>query len=65
MQGFVYVLSSILAIIFSLSLIFYFNNLTNTNDGSMHSPQWTGNYLYDLEIFLGPIIIIFLFFLQL
>ncbi len=60
-----YVLSSsILFIIFSLSLIFHFTNLTNINDGSMHSPQWTGNYLYDLEIFLGPIIVIFLFFFK-
>ena len=60
-----FVLSSgILFILFLLSLIFHFSNLSNINDGSLDSPQWTGNYLYDLEIFLGPIIIIFVFFIN-
>ena len=36
-------------------------NLVNINDGSLNSPQWTGNFLYDLEIFFGPLILIIFF----
>ena len=52
----------ILLIIFSIGLLFHFKNLQQINDGSLNSPQWTGNYLYDLEIFFGPLILIIVFF---
>jgi hypothetical protein len=60
-----FIKTSILSIIFLLSLIFHYKNLTLINDSSLNSPQWTGNYLYDLEIFLGPIILLIIFFTKL
>jgi hypothetical protein len=48
--------------ILSFSLIFHFYNLSIINDGSLLSEQWTGNYLYDLEMFSLPLVIFFLFY---
>ncbi len=45
----------------SLSLIFHYNNLNLINDGTLISEQWTGNYVYDLEIIVFPILIYIIF----
>ena len=50
------------SLLFFPFLIFHYFNLNLINDGSLESPQWTGNYLYDLEIFIGPIAILLVFF---
>ena len=39
------------SLLFFPFLIFHYFNLNLINDGSLESPQWTGNYLYDLEIY--------------
>ncbi len=52
----------LLSLLFFPFIIFHYLNLNLVNDGSLDSPQWTGNYLYDLEIFVGPIIILLVFF---
>ena len=52
----------LLSLLFFPFIIFHFFNLNLVNDGSLVSPQWTGNFLYDLEIFLGPIVILLVFY---
>ena len=52
------------SLLFFPFLIFHYFNLNLINDGSLESPQWTGNYLYDLEIFIGPIAILFVFLVK-
>ena len=52
----------LLSLIFFPYITFHYSNLNLVNDGSLDFPQWTGNYLYDLEIFVGPIVILLVFF---
>ena len=53
----------LILIIFPI-IIFHYLNLNSINDGSLDSPQWTGNYLYDLEMLVGPLIILIVFYLK-
>ena len=59
----IFVLKTLLLLgIFFPIMYFHITNLNSINDDSLNSPQWTGNYLYDLEIFFGPLLLIFIFF---